>query len=147
MLQKRQILSKESKKESKLVQEESMKVLAEFVGLKMKIKQFEVWVADLNPGTGTKTGKIGPILIVQTDLLSSEHPSTIGCLITTNVQPESNILRVHLKNGMAKLKENCDIMIGQVRSINNKRLIQKTGIIPEELEETIKHNLKIVLDL
>ncbi len=48
---------------------------------------------------------------------------------------------------MAKLKENCDIMIDQVRSIDNKRLIKKAGKIPEELEETIKYNLKIVLDL
>jgi mRNA interferase MazF len=56
------------------------------------------------------------------------------CPITTNVKPESNILRVHLKKGMTKLKENCDIMIDQVRSIDNKRLIKKAGNIPEELE-------------
>lgn len=113
----------------------------------MKIKQFEVWITDLNPRMGTESGKIHPVLIVQTDLLNSEHPSTIVCPITTNVKPESNILRVHLKKGMLKLKENCDIMIDQVRSIDNKRLIKKAGKIPEELEETIKYNLKIVLDL
>ena len=113
----------------------------------MKIRQFDVWIADLNPQMGTETGKIRPVLILQTDLLNSDHPSTIVCPITTNVQPESNILRVHLKKGMAKLKENCDIMIDQVRAIDNKRLIKKTGSIPEEFEETIKQNLKIVLDL
>ena len=113
----------------------------------MKIRQFDVWIADLNPRMGTETGKIRPVLILQTDLLNSDHPSTIVCPITTNVQPESNILRVHLKKGMAKLKENCDIMIDQVRAIDNKRLIKKTGSIPEEFEETIKQNLKIVLDL
>ena len=113
----------------------------------MKIRQFDVWIADLNPQMGTETGKIRPVLILQTDLLNSDHPSTIVCPITTNVQPESNILIVHLKKGMAKLKENCDIMIDQVRAIDNKRLIKKTGSIPEEFEETIKQNLKIVLDL
>jgi|SRR5690606_41151039 len=113
----------------------------------MKIRQFDVWIADLNPRMGTETGKIRPVLILQTDLLNSDHPSTIVCPITTNVQPESNILRVHLKKGMAKLKENCDIMIDQVRAIDNKRLIKKTGSIPEEFEEAIKQNLKIVLDL
>lgn len=113
----------------------------------MKIRQFEIWIADLNPRMGTETGKIRPVLVVQTDLLNSEHPSTIVCPITTNVQPDSNILRIHLKKGMAKLKENCDIIIDQVRAIDNKRLIKKTGRIPEELEEPIKQSLKIVLDL
>ena len=113
----------------------------------MKIRQFEVWIADLNTQLGTETGKIRPVLVIQTDLLNSNHPSTIICPITTNVQPESNILRVHLKKGMAKLKENCDIMIDQVRAIDNKRLIKKTGRIPVELEEIVKQNLKIVLDM
>ena len=113
----------------------------------MKIKQFDVWIADLNPRRGTETGKVRPVLIVQTDLLNSEHPSTIVCPITTNVQPGSRMLRVHLKKGMAKLKDNCDIMIDQIRTIDNRRLIERTGKIPEEFEETIKRNLKIILDL
>jgi mRNA interferase MazF len=113
----------------------------------MKIKQFDVWIADLNPRRGTETGKVRPVLIVQTDLLNSEHPSTIVCPITTNVQPGSRMLRVHLKKGMAKLKDNCDIMIDQMRTIDNRRLIERTGKIPEEFEENIKRNLKIILDL
>lgn len=75
----------------------------------MKIKQFEVWITDINPQMGTETGHVHPVLIIQTDLLNSEHPSTIVCPITTNVKPESNIVRVHLKNGMAKLKEKCEL--------------------------------------
>ena len=113
----------------------------------MKIKQFEVWIADLNPRAGTEAGKIRPVLVVQTDLMNSEHPSTIVCPITTHVQAGSEILRVHLKKGMAKLKENCDIMIDQLRAIDNKRLIKKVGSIPFELESIVKQNLKIILDL
>jgi len=113
----------------------------------MKIKQFEIWIADLNPRMGTETGKIRPVLIVQTDLLNSDHPSTIICPITTNVQDDSEILRVHLRKGMAKLKEDCDIMIDQIRSIDNKRLQKKIGSIPEDLEVRVKHNLKIILDI
>ena len=61
----------------------------------MKVKQFEVWIADLNPTIGTESGKVRPVIIVQTDLLNEIHPSTIVCPITTNVQPKSEILRVH----------------------------------------------------
>lgn len=113
----------------------------------MKIRQFEVWIADLNPRLGTETGKIRPVVIIQTDLLNSFHPSTIICPITTNVQKEAEILRVHLKKGMAKLKEDCDILIDQVRAIDNKRLQRKLGILPAEIEEQLKLNLLIVLDL
>ena len=113
----------------------------------MKIKQFEVWIADLNPRMGTEAGKIRPVLIIQTDLLNSAHPSTIICPITTNVQSEANILRVHLKKGTAKLKQDCDVMIDQVRAIDVKRLQKKLGTIPEEVEDKIKHSLAIILDL
>lgn len=113
----------------------------------MKIKQFEIWIADLNPRMGTEAGKIRPVLVVQTDLLNSDHPSTVICPITTNVQPGADILRVHLKKGMAKLKENCDVMIDQIRAIDNKRLIKKVGTIPDELENSIRNNIRIVLDL
>ena len=65
------------------------------------------------------------MLIIQTDLLNNIHPSTLICPITSNVKLESHILRVHLKKGVAKVKENCDIMIDQLRAIDNKRLIKK----------------------
>jgi len=113
----------------------------------MKIKQFEVWIADLNPQIGTEPGKTRPVVIVQTDLLNRLHPSTLICPITTNVKNKSVILRVHLKKGTANLKENCDIMIDQLRAIDNNRLINKIGKIPKSLEAKIKENLKIVLDI
>jgi len=113
----------------------------------MKIKQFEIWIADLNPKMGTEAGKIRPVLIVQSDLLNGELPSTLICPITSIVQPGADILRVHIKKGMVKLKEGCDIMIDQVRSVDNRRLQKKIGIIPADLELIVKRNLKIVFDL
>ncbi|MBX2963729.1 MAG: type II toxin-antitoxin system PemK/MazF family toxin [Cyclobacteriaceae bacterium] len=113
----------------------------------MKIKQFEIWIADLNPRMGTEAGKIRPVIIVQTDLLNKEHPSTIVCPITTNVKPDSEILRVHLKKSKFGLKEDCDIMIDQVRAIDNKRLVKRVGEVDSITADKIRENLKIVLDL
>ena len=112
----------------------------------MKIRQFEIWIADLNPRMGTEAGKIRPVIIVQTDLLNKEHPSTIVCPITTNVKPDSEILRVHLKKSKFGLKEGCDIMIDQVRTIDNKRLVKKVGEVDSDTADKIRENLKIVLD-
>ena len=114
----------------------------------MLIKQFEIWIADLNPQIGTETGKTRPVLILQTNLLNKlPHPSTIICPITTNVKPNSDILRVHLKKEEANLAQDSDIMIDQIRAIDNKRLISKLGTLPAQLIELVKENTMIVLDL
>ncbi len=113
----------------------------------MKVKQFELWIADLNPKMGTEAGKIRPVIVVQTDLLNTQHPSTIICPITTNVKPGTEILRIHLKKTKTKLKADCDIMIDQVRAIDNKRLIKRIGEVDNDVKERIRENLRIVLDL
>lgn len=114
----------------------------------MSIKQFEIWIADLNPQIGTEPGKTRPVLVIQTNLLNKiPHPSTIVCPITTNIQKDSEILRVHLKKGTANLQQPCDIMIDQIRAIDNKRLTKRIGILPDDLTELVKDNIQIVLDI
>src|SRR6185312_11434468 len=113
----------------------------------MKIKQYDIWIADLNPRFGTETGKTRPVAILQTDLLNKFHPSTIVCPITTNVKPYSEILIVHLTKGATRLKEDCDIIIDQIRTIDNKGLLKKIGALNEEQIEAIKKNISIVLDI
>jgi mRNA interferase MazF len=113
----------------------------------MKIKQFEIWTADLNPQIGTEPGKIRPVLIIQTDLLNLIHPSTVICPITTNVIKGSEILRVHIKKGIANVQKPSDLMIDQIRAIDNKRLIKRIGELPAELRKKVNENIKIVLDL
>lgn len=113
----------------------------------MNIKQFEIWIADLNPQIGTESGKIRPVLIIQTDLLNLVHPSTVICPITTNVIKGSDILRVHIKKGIANVQEPSDLMIDQIRTIDNKRLIKKIGELPADLRKKVIENIKIVLDL
>ena len=114
----------------------------------MSIKQYEIWIADLNPQIGTEPGKTRTVLVLQTNLLNKiPHPSTIICPITTNVEKDADILRVHLKSGMANLNEDCDIMIDQIRAVDNKRLIKKIGDLPSALIDKVKENIMITLDL
>lgn len=114
----------------------------------MSVKQFEVWIADLNPKIGTEPGKTRPVLIVQTNLLNSiNHTSTLICPITTNIKNGTEILRVNLKEGTANLHQECDIMIDQVRAIDNKRLTKKVGKLPKHLYKRVLENLRIIIDL
>jgi len=113
----------------------------------MKIKQFDIWIADLEPQRGTETGKVRPVLVVQTNLLNNEHPSTIVCPLTTNVEKDSNILRVHIRKGIANLKIESDIMIDQIRAVDNRRLLNKIGELTKELQLRVMENIKIIIDL
>jgi mRNA interferase MazF len=111
----------------------------------MKIKQYDIWLANLNPSRGTVPGKTRPVVIVQTNLLNEEHLSTLVCPVTTNVNPEIELLRVHLKKG--QLDKPCDILVDQIRAIDNRRLIKKIGSLTKDQVTILKENIKVVLDL
>jgi mRNA interferase MazF len=111
----------------------------------MKIQQYDIWLANLNAGKGTEPGKTRPVVVVQTDLLNDVHLSTIICPISTNVQNEADLLRVHLKKG--QLDEISDILVDQLRAIDNNRLIKKVGQLNREQKIKLKANLRIVLDI
>jgi mRNA interferase MazF len=111
----------------------------------MKIKQYDIWLANLNPSRGTEPGKTRPVVIVQTNLLNEEHLSTLVCPVTTNVNPEIELLRVHLKKG--QLDKPSDILVDQIRAIDNRRLIKKVGSLTKDQVTRLKENIKVVLDL
>ncbi len=111
----------------------------------MKYKQYDIWLADLNPTVGTEPGKTRPVVIIQTDLLNDTHLSTIVCPVTTSVQPEAEILRVHLKK--SQLPKLSDILVDQPRAIDNRRFIKKVGKLSGEQVMQLKENLRVVLDL
>ncbi len=111
----------------------------------MRIKQYDIWLADLNPQKGTEPGKVRPVVIVQTDLLNEFHPSTIICPITTNVRPDLGILRVHLIKDQLDLLS--DILVDQLRSIDNRRLVKKLGKLNTNQKKVLRKNLGILLDI
>jgi mRNA interferase MazF len=48
---------------------------------------------------------------------------------------------------MANLQENCDIMVDQIRAIDNKRWIGKICDIPADLIESPIENISVIPDL
>ncbi len=114
----------------------------------MRINQFEIWLANLNPQKGTESGKKRPVLIIQSNLLNHNFlPSTLICPITTNVIDRTDILRVHLLKKASNLNYDSDVLIDQIRSIDNTRFIEKMGVLSTNLIDDVKENLKTVLDL
>lgn len=111
----------------------------------MTPRKFHVYTADLNPSFGTEPGKIRPVLVVQTNLLNENHLSTIICPVTTKINPETAILRVHLKKGEAGLERDSDIIVDQIRAIDNKRLKNHLGEISDKNKQLLLNSLKILI--
>lgn len=111
----------------------------------MTVRKFNIYTADLNPRFGTEPGKTRPVVVIQTNMLNDDHPSTIICPITTHVQAKANILRVHLKKNEAGLKKNSDIIVDQIRSIDNRRFKEHLGEISNRNKRLLIQNLKILV--
>ena|SRR5579872_1848049 len=109
--------------------------------------QGEVWFADLNPRFGTEPGKVRPVVVVQTDLLNSLHPSTVICPITSKVRSDVDLLRVHLTKSNSGVGKPSDVLVDQVRAIDNRRFAKRIGKLKEKPLQLLKDRLKIVLDL
>lgn len=111
----------------------------------MKLKQYDIWLADLNPPVGTEPGKTRPVVIIQTDLLNDFHPSSLICPLTSKVNKEIELLRVHIKKG--PLDKASDILVDQIRAIDNQRLKKRLGALTKEQIQSLKTNIRIVLDI
>ena len=91
---------------------------------KIKLKQGEIWLANLNPTRGTEAGKYRPVLIIQNQaLLDAEHPSTLIIPLSTKLIDNAEPLRIRIK-AKSKIKKDSDLLIDQIRAIDNKRLLE-----------------------
>ncbi|MDZ7291532.1 MAG: type II toxin-antitoxin system PemK/MazF family toxin [candidate division KSB1 bacterium] len=89
----------------------------------MSIERGWFYLADLSPARGTEPGKTRPVLVIQTDLLNQQgHPSTIIVPVTTNIKDDAKPLRVRIKAGSKGFLVDSDVMIDQMRAIDNRRL-------------------------
>jgi mRNA interferase MazF len=111
----------------------------------MKIDKFSLYLANLNPRFGTEPGKTRPVVIIQSDLINEQHASTIVCPITTNVVKSANILRVHLSKKTSGLKKDSDILVDQIRAIDNNRLVKKIGKLNSRERDRLLSNLQILI--
>src|SRR5512140_1882326 len=86
-------------------------------------KQGEIWLANLNPGRGSEPGKIRPVLILQNQaLLDAGHPSTLILPLTTNLIDDAEPLRLRIA-AQGGLNKDSDLLVDQLRAIDNKRLL------------------------
>jgi len=101
-----------------------------------------LYLADLNPRAGTESGKVRPVLVIQSDLLNEAgHPSTWVLPCTTRLTGE-NLLRVVLPRGIAGNREECEVMVDQSRAIDNRRLVRPLKPLPRTMLAEVVEKLR-----
>lgn len=113
----------------------------------MRIRRGILYLADLNPNRGTESGKVRPVLVIQTDLLNEAgHPSTWILPCTTRLTG-GNILRVALPRSIAGNASACEVMIDQSRAIDNRRFVRALRALPRPLLREVEEKLRRLADL
>ncbi len=113
----------------------------------MKIRRGYLYLADLNPNFGSEAGKTRPVLVVQSDLLNDVGHGSTWILPCTTKLTEENILRTRLPKGIALNTLDCDVMIDQSRSIDNRRFKKELDKIPKALMSEVERKLLLCADL
>ena len=94
----------------------------------------EIWTANLNPvKKNNEMGKIRPVLIFQTNELNhSDYPTTIVIPLTTVLIDDAEPIRMRILKRENLIKDS-DLIITQIRSVDNSRFIEKVAsLTPEE---------------
>jgi len=105
----------------------------------MTICRGEIWLVNLNPiKKRNEMGKIRPVLVFQNNELNkSGYPTTIVIPLSTKLIDNSEPIRFRISK-RDKLKEDSDLVITQIRAIDNIRFIEKLSSLNRDEMETVK---------
>jgi len=113
----------------------------------MITKPFEIYLANLNPKKGHEVGKTRPVVVIHSALIEGVLQTSIVCPITTQLSA-ATLLRVHIpfkETSTTGLSEPSDLIVDQIRSIDNQRLIKKLGELPTAQIEQLQKSLQTIL--
>jgi mRNA interferase MazF len=114
----------------------------------MEIKRGHLYVVDFNPRIKTKSGKLRPALVIQSDLVNDAgYPSTIVIPTTTRLVDNPGILRLHIKKGQGGIAYNSDLLLGQLIAVSNDSFREEIGRLPDMVMTEVQHRVRIILSL
>jgi len=105
----------------------------------MMVSRGDIWLVNLNPiKKKNEMGKVRPVVVYQNDELNhSDYPTTIVIPLSTHLVDEAEPLRMRVDK-RDKLKEDSDIVITQIRSIDNDRFIEKLSTLTNNEMQKVK---------
>lgn len=112
-----------------------------------KIKQFEVWLANLEPIKGSEQGGVRPCVIMESNAVEGLGQTTIIAPITSKIEKIFSfdvIINPSKQNGLNKKSK---IKIRQIRVADKSRLIKKIGSLEKEYYGKTRDRISLAFDL
>ena len=113
----------------------------------MTVKRGDIFYADLSPVIGSEQGGVRPVLVIQNDVGNKYSPTVIVAAITSQINKAKLPTHIEIPGSDYGLNKDSVILLEQIRTIDKRRLKEKTGHADCELCEDIEHALKISLGL
>ena len=113
----------------------------------MIVKRGDIYYADLSPVVGSEQGGVRPVLIIQNDVGNKYSPTVIAAAITSRINKAKMPTHIELCAREYGLNKDSVILLEQIRTIDKKRLREKTGRLDDELMERVNDALSISFGL
>jgi len=109
------------------------------------VSRGQIWLANLNPiKKNNEVGKVRPVVVFQNDELNhNNYPTTIILPLSTQLIDDVQPIRMRIPK-RKKLEHDSDIIITQIRAIDNSRFVEHLATITEKEFSTLK---KLLLDI
>ena len=108
----------------------------------------EIYLANLDPGSGSEQGGTRPVLVVSRDALN-EHAPIVIIVPITGREHKKQLYPTHseMKAGEGGLAKDSVVLCEQVRAISKNRMKKRVGRVSAEMMQKIETGLRIAMDL
>lgn len=113
----------------------------------MNVRRGDVFYADLSPVIGSEQGGIRPVIVIQNDIGNRYSPTIIVAAITSQIDKAKLPTHVELSKDASGLVKDSVILAEQLRTIDKRRLKEKTSRLDEELMAKLDEALAISIGL
>lgn len=102
----------------------------------MKIKRYEIYLADLNPTRGSEIDKTRPVVVISDDAMNNTLQTVVTCPLTTKLHP---MWRSRIQITCAK--KEAEIAVDQIRTLAKPRLIKKLDKLTKQDAELLRQTI------
>ena len=95
------------------------------------VRRGEIYYADLSPVVGSEQGGVRPVLIIQNDIGNKFSPTVIVAAVTSQLTKAKLPTHIEVRQGGFGLAKDSVILLEQIRTLDKRRLKEKTGMLDE----------------
>lgn len=111
------------------------------------VSRGEIYYADLSPVVGSEQGGIRPVLIIQNDRGNRFSPTVIAAAITSRTDKPDLPTHIPIDPTRCGLTRNSIVLLEQIRTIDKRRLREKTGCLDAASMGRVDRALEVSMGL